>query len=346
MRWTSGRRRPRWTPGEAVRAVQDDVGSHRSRGAPRGPSGARAATDYGDDTTASLVTFAGRLAWRVRYRAGADAVYDATVDAAHAATCCGGRTWSSPRRRRWSGSASRARRGRHGGDRRPRGARLAGAERGEPQRPERPRLQRPRRQRRGRGERGGRRGPPAGSRSRSAGRRQRAATPAHLCSWSGGTSTTGRSTASRTPSRPSTSPTASTTTWPRRRSASPRPRARSRAPTRCCSTRSTAPRPARTADHVNNANMFTPPDGSPPRCRCTCGARRSGNISSGSDAAILYHEYTHGLSNRLVTDADGYGALNSAAGGRDGGGAGATGTRRTSSSASSRRSTPAPRARS
>ncbi len=36
------------------------------------------------------------------------------------------------------------------------------------------------------------------------------------------------------------------------------------------------------------------------------------NISSGSDAAILYHEYTHGLSNRLVTDADGAGALNSA----------------------------------
>ena len=36
------------------------------------------------------------------------------------------------------------------------------------------------------------------------------------------------------------------------------------------------------------------------------------NVSSGSDAAVLYHEYTHGLSNRLVIDADGIGALNTA----------------------------------
>ena len=32
-------------------------------------------------------------------------------------------------------------------------------------------------------------------------------------------------------------------------------------------------------------------------------------VSSGEDASIVYHEYTHGLSNRLITDASGYGAL-------------------------------------
>ena len=35
------------------------------------------------------------------------------------------------------------------------------------------------------------------------------------------------------------------------------------------------------------------------------------DVNGGDDAAIVYHEYTHGLSNRLVTDADGAGALNS-----------------------------------
>ncbi len=34
-------------------------------------------------------------------------------------------------------------------------------------------------------------------------------------------------------------------------------------------------------------------------------------VNGGDDAAIVYHEYTHGLSNRLVTDAGGAGALNS-----------------------------------
>jgi hypothetical protein len=34
-------------------------------------------------------------------------------------------------------------------------------------------------------------------------------------------------------------------------------------------------------------------------------------MNGGDDASILYHEYTHGLSNRLITDADGAGALNS-----------------------------------
>ena len=35
-------------------------------------------------------------------------------------------------------------------------------------------------------------------------------------------------------------------------------------------------------------------------------------MNGGDDASILYHEYTHGLSNRLIRDAGGAGALNSA----------------------------------
>ena len=66
------------------------------------------------------------------------------------------------------------------------------------------------------------------------------------------------------------------------------------------------------AEHANNANMYTPPDGSPPLMQMYLWRSPYRNMSSGSDAAILYHEYTHGLSNRLVTDADGVGALNSA----------------------------------
>ena len=34
-------------------------------------------------------------------------------------------------------------------------------------------------------------------------------------------------------------------------------------------------------------------------------ASRFRDVNGGDDAAIVYHEYTHGLSNRLVTDADG-----------------------------------------
>ena len=34
-------------------------------------------------------------------------------------------------------------------------------------------------------------------------------------------------------------------------------------------------------------------------------------MNGGDDASILYHEYTHGLSNRLIRDAGGAGALNS-----------------------------------
>ena len=52
---------------------------------------------------------------------------------------------------------------------------------------------------------------------------------------------------------------------PRARSASRRPRARSRAPTTCCWRRWTARATGPDGNHLNNANMFTPPDGSHPR---------------------------------------------------------------------------------
>ena len=58
--------------------------------------------------------------------------------------------------------------------------------------------------------------------------------------------------------------------------------------------------------------MLTPPDGTSPVMQMYLwAARRFRAVNSGDDASILYHEYTHGLSNRLVTDAAGVGALNS-----------------------------------
>ncbi len=70
-------------------------------------------------------------------------------------------------------------------------------------------------------------------------------------------------------------------------------------------------------DHVNNANMFTPPDGSAPRMQMYLFTSISGSFASdptpdvngGDDASVVYHEYTHGLSSRLITYADGWSAL-------------------------------------
>jgi extracellular elastinolytic metalloproteinase len=70
--------------------------------------------------------------------------------------------------------------------------------------------------------------------------------------------------------------------------------------------------------HTDNANMFTPPDGMQPRMQMFLfhapGAAfpdedrfLAGN--SGDEADIVYHEYTHGLSNRLVVDANGASTL-------------------------------------
>lgn len=69
------------------------------------------------------------------------------------------------------------------------------------------------------------------------------------------------------------------------------------------------------AFHYNNANMYTPPDGERPIMQMYLFHRDpsvpgfpSGN--AGDDASIVYHEYTHGLTNRLVSYPNGVSALN------------------------------------
>lgn len=62
----------------------------------------------------------------------------------------------------------------------------------------------------------------------------------------------------------------------------------------------------------NNANMSTPPDGQAPRMQMYLFQARGAN---GADVAdIVYHEYTHGLSNRLVVNASGGSTLSAAQG--------------------------------
>ncbi|HZM83493.1 MAG TPA: M36 family metallopeptidase [Candidatus Limnocylindrales bacterium] len=67
--------------------------------------------------------------------------------------------------------------------------------------------------------------------------------------------------------------------------------------------------------HTDNANMATPPDGIPPRMQMylfhdPADPTDPFLASNGGDTAdIIYHEYTHGLSNRLVVDALGNSTL-------------------------------------
>jgi extracellular elastinolytic metalloproteinase len=67
--------------------------------------------------------------------------------------------------------------------------------------------------------------------------------------------------------------------------------------------------------HIDNANMGTPPDGFRPRMQMFLwhfpGDDTDPFIAAdgSNDAGIVYHEYTHGLSNRLVVDADGFSTL-------------------------------------
>jgi extracellular elastinolytic metalloproteinase len=74
-------------------------------------------------------------------------------------------------------------------------------------------------------------------------------------------------------------------------------------------------------NHIDNANMSTPPDGISPTMQMYLwhipGASddpATGDpfvpTSSAFDASVEYHEYTHGLSNRLVIDANGNSTLN------------------------------------
>ncbi|WP_036391244.1 M36 family metallopeptidase [Micromonospora chokoriensis] len=73
--------------------------------------------------------------------------------------------------------------------------------------------------------------------------------------------------------------------------------------------------------HVNNANMSTPPDGIAPTMQMylfhdptdSTDPVIAGN--SGDSADVVYHEYTHGLSNRLVVDASGVSTLTGPQGG-------------------------------
>jgi hypothetical protein len=70
--------------------------------------------------------------------------------------------------------------------------------------------------------------------------------------------------------------------------------------------------------HIDNANMSTPPDGTPPLMQMylfhqpgTAFPDEDPFIASngGDEADVVYHEYTHGLSNRLVVDANGVSTL-------------------------------------
>jgi Zn-dependent metalloprotease len=64
-------------------------------------------------------------------------------------------------------------------------------------------------------------------------------------------------------------------------------------------------------DHVDNAYMDTPPDGISPTMAMFLFLNDPANgspfrdINGGDDAAIVYHEYTHGVSSRLVTNGPG-----------------------------------------
>jgi extracellular elastinolytic metalloproteinase len=67
-------------------------------------------------------------------------------------------------------------------------------------------------------------------------------------------------------------------------------------------------------NHMNNANMNTPPDGTPPIMQMylfepTATSPGSIDGNTGDTADVVYHEYTHGLTNRLVVDANGVSTL-------------------------------------
>jgi hypothetical protein len=69
------------------------------------------------------------------------------------------------------------------------------------------------------------------------------------------------------------------------------------------------------SNHADNANMATPPDGQKPRMQMYLFPDPADPTdpflpsNGGDEADIVYHEYTHGLSNRLVVDAMGNSTL-------------------------------------
>src|SRR4029079_7034556 len=65
--------------------------------------------------------------------------------------------------------------------------------------------------------------------------------------------------------------------------------------------------------HLNNANMATPPVGRRPRMQMYLFENFVGapfrDVNGGDDASVVYHEYTHGMSNRLIADGSAAGGL-------------------------------------
>src|SRR3954470_3528047 len=76
---------PALDAGEAIRAVQDDVGAFKSLPKTKGPSGTTQSTTFRGGSSASLQVMqrsdGTRLVWRVFYKAAPDAYYDTIVDA-------------------------------------------------------------------------------------------------------------------------------------------------------------------------------------------------------------------------------------------------------------------------
>ena len=71
-------------------------------------------------------------------------------------------------------------------------------------------------------------------------------------------------------------------------------------------------------NHVDNANMATPPEGQSPRMQMYLFHQPGTTYpdqdpfvatNGGDEADVVYHEYTHGLSNRLVVDSNGQSTL-------------------------------------
>jgi hypothetical protein len=70
-------------------------------------------------------------------------------------------------------------------------------------------------------------------------------------------------------------------------------------------------------NHLNNANMLTLPEGQSPRMQMYLftwfdpdpNVDPTADANGGDDASVVYHEYAHGLSNRLIIAGNGFGAL-------------------------------------
>ena len=299
---------PRVDAGQAVRAVQDSVGAHRAVPRDRGPSGATRAMTYADGTTAALALDDGRLMWRVTYRASSTAVYDAFVDARSGnvrrrvnlvksdtpasvwenypgAASGGSVTTQNLEQNGWLAAGA---------------TRLIGPnvhafsdvdDNGLPE------------------EIGGPFNIARTGFSPSGG----GCLPAKPCTWNhnsvGSWDTNRRQNAvqafyfaNRFHDHLAAAPIGFDAASGSFDAGSD--------PVLLQTDDGAASGPD--SGHVNNANMFTPPDGSSPVMQMYLWRpSKFRTMNGGDDASIVYHEYTHGLSSRLVTDASGRGALNS-----------------------------------